>query len=62
MDSYAEAHKIKLKADALEAWELEKWHCDRQQVDNVHLKYFKCVFKVMYILQIVVDIARCLHQ
>jgi hypothetical protein len=23
---YAEAHKIKLKADALEAWELEKWH------------------------------------
>lgn len=29
---YAEAHKIKLKADALEAWELEKWHSDRQQV------------------------------
>lgn len=28
---YAEAHKIKLKADALEAWELEKWHSDRQQ-------------------------------
>lgn len=29
--SYAEAHKIKLKADALEAWELEKWHSTRQQ-------------------------------
>ena len=29
--SYAEAHKIKLKADALEAWELEKWHSQRQQ-------------------------------
>jgi hypothetical protein len=28
---YAEAHKIKLKADALEAWELEKWHSKRQQ-------------------------------
>jgi hypothetical protein len=28
---YAEAHKIKLKADALEAWELEKWHSVRQQ-------------------------------
>lgn len=28
--SYAEAHKIKLKADALEAWELEKWHSQRQ--------------------------------
>ena len=29
--SYAEAHKIKLKSDALEAWELEKWHSTRQQ-------------------------------
>jgi len=29
--SYAEAHKIKLKSDALEAWELEKWHSERQQ-------------------------------
>lgn len=29
--SYAEAHKIKLKSDALEAWELEKWHSQRQQ-------------------------------
>lgn len=29
--SYAEAHKIKLKADAVEAWELEKWHTQRQQ-------------------------------
>lgn len=29
--SYAEAHKIKLKADALEAWELERWHSQRQQ-------------------------------
>jgi len=28
---YAEAHKLKLKADALEAWELEKWHTSRQQ-------------------------------
>lgn len=28
--SYAEAHKMKLKADALEAWELEKWHNQRQ--------------------------------
>ena len=28
---YAEAHKIKLKSDALEAWELEKWHSQRQQ-------------------------------
>jgi hypothetical protein len=28
---YAEAHKMKLKADALEAWELEKWHSQRQQ-------------------------------
>eukprot|EP01036_Dinobryon_divergens_P029380 gene29380-38465_t len=28
---YAEAHKIKLKSDALEAWELEKWHGERQQ-------------------------------
>eukprot|EP01041_Mallomonas_annulata_P001675 gene1675-3235_t len=27
---YAEAHKMKLKADALEAWELEKWHNQRQ--------------------------------
>lgn len=31
MFSYSEAHKIKLKADALEAWELEKWHSQRQQ-------------------------------
>jgi predicted NodU family carbamoyl transferase len=31
LSSYAEAHKIKLKADALEAWELEKWHSERQQ-------------------------------
>ena len=31
MNSYAEAHKIKLKSDALEAWELEKWHSERQQ-------------------------------
>ena len=30
-NSYAEAHKIKLKSDALEAWELEKWHAERQQ-------------------------------
>lgn len=29
--SYAEAHKIKLKSDALEAWELERWHSTRQQ-------------------------------
>ena len=28
---YAEAHKMKLKGDALEAWELEKWHSQRQQ-------------------------------
>lgn len=28
---YAEAHKIKLKSDALEAWELEKWRNKRQQ-------------------------------
>lgn len=27
---YAEAHKMKLKADALEAWELEKWQQQRQ--------------------------------
>jgi len=27
---YAEAHKIKLKADALEAFELEKWHTERE--------------------------------
>ncbi|KAJ0404158.1 hypothetical protein P43SY_008716 [Pythium insidiosum] len=28
---YNEAHKIKLKADALEAWELEKWKSCKQQ-------------------------------
>jgi hypothetical protein len=28
---YSEAHNMKLKADALEAWELEKWHSQRQQ-------------------------------
>ncbi|TMW69759.1 hypothetical protein Poli38472_001915 [Pythium oligandrum] len=28
---YNEAHKIKLKADALEAWELEKWKNQKQQ-------------------------------
>lgn len=28
---YGEAHKMKLKADALEAWELEKWHGERQK-------------------------------
>merc|ERR1711959_713445 len=28
---YAEAHKIKLKCDALEAWELEKWQNGKQQ-------------------------------
>lgn len=28
---YAEAHKMKLKADALEAWEIEKWQSVRQQ-------------------------------
>ncbi|CAN0440188.1 unnamed protein product, partial [Laminaria digitata] len=27
---YAEAHKMKLKSDALEAWELEKWRNKRQ--------------------------------
>ena len=27
---YSEAHKIKLKCDALEAWELEKWHNNKQ--------------------------------
>ncbi|KAJ1457369.1 hypothetical protein M885DRAFT_515453 [Pelagophyceae sp. CCMP2097] len=27
---YAEAHKIKLKCDALEAWELEKWSSAKQ--------------------------------
>ena len=29
--SYTEAHKIKLKCDALEAWELEKWKNQKQQ-------------------------------
>lgn len=29
---YAEAHKMKLKSDALEAWELEKWR-NKRQVD-----------------------------
>lgn len=29
--SYGEAHKIKLKSDALEAWELEKWRNLKQQ-------------------------------
>ena len=28
---YTEAHKIKLKCDALEAWELEKWKNQKQQ-------------------------------
>lgn len=28
--NYAEAHKMKLKGDALEAWEIEKWHNTRQ--------------------------------
>mmetsp|Transcript_8983 Transcript_8983/g.11913 ORF Transcript_8983/g.11913 Transcript_8983/m.11913 type:complete len:262 (+) Transcript_8983:109-894(+) len=28
---YQEAHKIKLKSDALEAWELEKWRSQKQQ-------------------------------
>lgn len=27
---YAEAHKMKLKSDALEAWELEQWRNKRQ--------------------------------
>jgi len=31
MCSYTEAHKIKLKCDALEAWELEKWKNAKQQ-------------------------------
>lgn len=29
---YAEAHKMKLKSDALEAWELEQWR-NKRQVD-----------------------------
>lgn len=29
--SYGEAHKIKLKSDALEAWELDKWRALKQQ-------------------------------
>ena len=29
--SYTEAHKMKLKSDALEAWELEKWRNLKQQ-------------------------------
>merc|ERR1711967_58156 len=28
---YTEAHKMKLKSDALEAWELEKWRNLKQQ-------------------------------
>uniref|UniRef100_A0A7S2UZK5 Uncharacterized protein n=1 Tax=Fibrocapsa japonica TaxID=94617 RepID=A0A7S2UZK5_9STRA len=28
---YQEAHKIKLKSDALEAWELEKWKSQKEQ-------------------------------
>merc|ERR1711865_737675 len=28
---YTEAHKMKLKSDALEAWELEKWRNQKQQ-------------------------------
>lgn len=28
---YQEAHKIKLKSDALEAWEVEKWRNQKQQ-------------------------------
>ncbi|GMH65490.1 hypothetical protein TrVE_jg3587 [Triparma verrucosa] len=28
---YTEAHKMKLKADALEAWEIEKWRNQKQQ-------------------------------
>lgn len=28
---YAEAHKMKLKADQLEAWELEKWKNSKQR-------------------------------
>ncbi|RLN90549.1 hypothetical protein BBJ28_00012307 [Nothophytophthora sp. Chile5] len=31
LDCYGEAHKIKLKSDALEAWELEKWRNLKQQ-------------------------------
>jgi hypothetical protein len=27
---YAEAHRMKLKSDALEAWELERWRTKRQ--------------------------------
>ncbi|KAH9131383.1 hypothetical protein AeNC1_019676 [Aphanomyces euteiches] len=29
--SYAEAHKMKVKSDALEAWEMEKWRNAKQQ-------------------------------
>lgn len=31
---YAEAHKMKLKADALEAWELERFQNNKQQVGH----------------------------
>lgn len=29
--SYAEAHKMKLKSDTLETWEVEKWRSNKQQ-------------------------------
>ena len=29
---YTEAHKMKLKADALEAWEIERYSNNKQQV------------------------------
>merc|ERR1712185_88069 len=35
---YTEAHKIKLKCDALEAWELEKWQNSKQQAKFQHQK------------------------
>ncbi|CAM9879227.1 unnamed protein product [Chrysoparadoxa australica] len=40
---YAEAHKMKLKSDALEAWELEKWRNKRQQEMYQREQKFKTV-------------------
>ena len=39
LPSYTEAHKIKLKADALEAWEMERFQNIRQQ--ELHQKEAK---------------------
>ena len=49
---YAEAHKMKLKADALEVWELEKWH--RYNVNVLHSN--QCTLTFVYSIVFIICI------